>query len=310
MLGGGDEPGPVPEWADFFDPKQYQEFHARLSEELTSRELSYEFDQDKSSIRIVAGEFEGHTLGFFNLAQTCLQHPRRQWRSVIHRHIEGILTARAGVDSATESYDRDFEQARDNLKVRLYPADMHGMEKTLSWPVTEGIQAVLVYDLPESVVGVLRENTTAWNMTDDELFEIGLANVKAESEITPLKLPGEDGASVFGIFDDNSLFAATRALFLQDYLPPDLELGAIVAIPNRHAVLFHPIVDSKALGALGSIIPAAIGMYQQGPGSVSPHVYWWQNGAFQRQPTEATEDGIHFNPTEEFIFQVLNRIRD
>ena len=309
LLGGGEEPGPVPEWANFFDSSQYQEFDAHLREELARRELNLEFDEDRSSARVSTGDHAGHTLGFFNLAQVCRQVPRRRWRETISQHLDRILNVGVAAESATNALVQDFERARSQLKVRLYPTEMAGTDSTVSRQIAEGIQAVLVFDFPESVVGVLRENIAGWNCTDEELFEIGLANVKAEGESKPIKLPGGDGASVFGLFDDSSLFTATRALFIQDYLSADLELGAIVAIPNRHAVLFHPIVDAKTLGALGSIIPAAIGMYQQGPGSVSPHVYWWQNGVFQRQPTVTTPEGMHFNPTEEFIFQVLNRIR-
>jgi hypothetical protein len=308
VLGGGEDPGPVPEWASFFTPRQYHEFDQEITDELALRGISAEFDEDRGSARITGGEWEGSRLGFVNLAQSCHQIPRRQWKSAIHEHFDRILKS-VGPSDETDALDADFDAARAALRVRVYSAETEGMERSVTRPLTDGIVELLVYDLPDSAAGVLRENIAEWNRTDEELFAIGLENIKSGAKIEAIRLPGEGGAELFGIFGDNDIYTASHALFLEDYLPDDLELGAIVAIPNRHAVLYHPIVDAKAVGALSSIIPAAIGMFEQGPGSISPYVYWWQNGIFQRQPTEITEEGINFNPTEEFIYQVMNRIR-
>lgn len=299
---------PTPEWANFLGDS-YLAFAATVRGDLDRRELAYTLDDDEGSVSLTGEESEGQKFGLSNLAQTCHEYPRRKWRSIVQNHFDGVFRIASTVDSELVKLGADFSTARKLLKVRLYPEDMAGMEFTAQRPIADGILAVLVYDLPDSVASVSTDHVSRWGVPEEELFEIGLANVKAESEMKPISLPGQDGAVVYGLIDDNNLFAATRALYLEDFLPTGLELGAIVAIPNRHAVLFHPIVDSKAVGALSSIIPAAVGMHQQGPGSVSPHVYWWQSGKLQRQPMEITDDGIHFNPTEEFIFQVLNRIR-
>lgn len=306
----GQETGrPVPEWASFFTPRQYREFVEYLELDLARRGFSYQSDDYFLSIGVLSGPFEGFRLGFSNLAQNCVGVPRRKWRALIRNHLDRFLSTAKERESETRDLDRDFEQAKPRLKIRLYPEGMPGIDGTVSRNITEGVEAALVYDLPDSVVGVSREVVESWDRPVAELFEVALANVRAEPPIDSVLLPAEGGAEVFGIIDDGSLFAATRALFLESYMPPGLELGAIAAIPNRHAVLYYPIASDMTFRALQTMIPAAMAMYQNGPGSISPYVYWWHDGVFQRQPTEVKGGRIHFSPMEEFIFQVLNRIR-
>ena len=299
---------PTPDWASFMG-EQYAPFAQAVRADLDRRGLAYELNSEEGAVELTESDPAGQKFGLGNLAQVCHTSPRRKWAEVIREHFDILFRIATGANSELDELSEDFDRARPLLKVRLYPEDMAGREFMVSRSPAEGIVAALVYDLPDSIASVNVEHVGKWGRADEELFEIALANVREQHELKPLQLPGGEGAKVFGLFSDQSLFAATHALLLKDYLPNDLELGAVVAIPNRHAVLYHPIVDSTAFGALSSIIPAALGMYEQGPGSISPYVYWWQNGEFQRQPTQITGEGVQFNPTEEFIFQVLNRIR-
>src|SRR5687767_13250948 len=109
MFGGGEEPGPVPEWASFFDSGQYREFDTHLSDEPVRRDIACEFEDDRSGAKVVSGEYEGHILGFFNLAQICHRLPRRQWREAIRQHFDRILTVGAAAESATSALEKDFE---------------------------------------------------------------------------------------------------------------------------------------------------------------------------------------------------------
>src|SRR5262249_43650714 len=157
-------------------------------------------------------------------------------------------------------YEQDFEEARKVLKMRLYPDDMPTLNTMVTESLGDGITAALVYDLPESIASVHEDHFKAWGKPFEELKSIAIENIKAEGIITPMTLPAEGGATVTGLIGDG-FFTASHALFLKEYLPEPCELGALVAIPNRHSVLFHPIADSKALGALSSLIQAAMGMF-------------------------------------------------
>jgi hypothetical protein len=94
---------------------------------------------------------------------------------------------------------------------------------------------------------------------------------------------------------------------LEDYVK-EAPFGALAAAPHRHAVLYHVIRDRSAIKAINAMIPAAFGMFQEGPGSISPNLYWWQSGRLTLLPSRVTAKSIEFAPPPEFVENVLNRL--
>lgn len=56
------------------------------------------------------------------------------------------------------------------------------------------------------------------------------------------------------------------------------DAGALVAVPTRHLLAFHPIVDGSAADALNDLATYAVRAHDEGPGPLSPRVYWWHDG--------------------------------
>lgn len=305
-LFGGPPPPDPPDWARFFDARGYLAFQEAVRRDLEQRGLEFQIAEDGGVIELLHNE-DTYSLGLGNLAQICNQNPRWKWAGVVRDHFDRILNTTAQTD-VLDALGADFETGRDCLKLRLFPADLAAQDSMIVRPLADGLIAAIVFDLPESVASVHRDQVASWGLSDDELFEIGLNNVRAEGRPRAMEMPAHDGAKLT-LLSGDSFFVASHALLLPEYVAIDPELGALIAVPNRHALLYHPIVDFNALGALSAMIPAAYGMYQQGPGSISPYVYWWRDGEFQAQHAEITDQGIDFRPTDEFIFQVLNRIR-
>jgi hypothetical protein len=48
-------------------------------------------------------------------------------------------------------------------------------------------------------------------------------------------------------------------------------------------------------------------MHRDGPGSISPNIYWWREGELTLLPTRLSDDSAFFEPPEEFI-DGLNRL--
>ncbi len=76
--------------------------------------------------------------------------------------------------------------------------------------------------------------------------------------------------------------------------------GAIVSVPHRHALLFHVIRDGKVVDAVNWLVPLAAAMYREGPGSISPALYWWHAGALSLLPTRFDGRQIDVAPPPEF----------
>lgn len=295
----------VPGWACFFDAEGYRGFLDVLDAEMKRRGLAYELNE--GILRLPGPEPSEY--GLLNLAQLCHASPRGEWPAVVARHFDN--TFRFPEESREiDARAQRFEDVRSLLKVRIYHSDYlrhMGPDRLVHRVPAPGLVETLVYDLPSSVSTVPREHLRAWGRPEDELFALGLANVRAEGLLEPRRFEVEAGAAFYALAGD-SFFTASHALFLGEYLGrPASEHGALVAVPHRHGVLYHPIADMRVVPVLRSMIAVAFGMYQEGPGSIHPGLYWWQEGRMTDLPSRVRARSIDFTPPEEFV-ALLNRL--
>lgn len=299
----------VPDWAKFFAPEDYRAFLEAVDAEMRRRELPYEFGD--GTVHVSPPGAENADYGLLNLAQTCHAGDREDWESTIREHFDNAF--RSSRDSEElDARSGSLDAVRDSIKVRLYHTDYRdqmGGSGLIHRVPAEGLIETLVYDLPGSVRTVPPEHARRWGVAEDELFRIGLENVRAERPAPAVQtFDVGKGASIQALVGD-SFFTASRALFLEEHLPaPPPSFGAVVAVPHRHAVLFHPITDMRVIGAVNSMIPIAFGMYQEGPGSLSSGLYWWRPGRLLLLPTKVTAQSISFSPPAEFVNEVLNQV--
>lgn len=292
--------GSVPPWASFLKPSEFLALLDLVRAEFARHGLEAELDAGDGKVRLLGDSGGMRFMGLANLAQVCHQLPLHEWPGVVAQHFEQMMHALEGKEATHERLAADFDEARALLKVRLYPADVaqHGLY-TYRTPM-EGVIAALVLDLPETVDSVHESQIAAWGRPVDELFAIGLENVRTGDPVEPRAYELGTGGSIY-LLGSQSFFTATHALMLGAYLQPAPEHGALVAIPHRHAVVYHPIVDQTMLGAVNAMLPMARGMFQEGPGSVSPHLYWWRSGHFTLLPAETRPEAIEFRPPVEFV---------
>lgn len=85
-------------------------------------------------------------------------------------------------------------------------------------------------------------------------------------------------------------FAASHALLLGERLPP---------------AAIHGAMDLGLVDAINRLIVTAVSMFQQGPASISPGLYWWRAGAVTLLPSSFDGRSVNFAPPDEFI-AVLN----
>ncbi len=290
----------VPAWARFFQPGAFRAFLEALDVELTRRAIPYEMGD--GVVRRTGGEPQEY--GVINLAQICNQAPREKWPALVTDHFDRIERSRSEADGL-DDLGREFERARPLLKVRLYPSDFPTPPGAVSRMLAPGLVAALVYDLPTAIALVPADHIKAWGRPTDDLFSVGLDNVRAEGPITP-QATDVGGATIHAMLG-SSFFVASRALLLEGIVKAT-PFGAAVAIPHRHAVLYHAIEDRRAVAAIQAMLPAAFGMFQEGPGSVTPNLYWWRPSGFTHLPARVTAKSIEFAPPSEFVDLVLNRL--
>lgn len=145
--------------------------------------------------------------------------------------------------------------------------------------VAEGLRLALALDGPDSV-RLLTEEDVARAGADALWGAAQRALIRAPMRHEEVRLDGHPVLySVYG--DAHSV--ATKAVVLPEVVAevtgrrmPDA--GALVAVPTRHLLAFHPIVDGSAADALNDLATYAARAHDEGPGPLSPRVYWWHDG--------------------------------
>jgi hypothetical protein len=222
----------------------------------------------------------------------------------------GIGCGRSCRRSELEVVEMPHHDPWSVLKVRLYPqSKLQGhvdQAPVVARHLAPGLLAVVARDLPETVEAVQREQAASWGIHDDELFRLGYGNVAAQDQpqVQTRRLdPGFDLTTLSG----ESFFTTTNALWPDRYVHVFPATGALVGVPHRHMVLVHPIRDCSALYAINLMISWLDRMFRQGPGSLSPMLYWWRPGSFTLLPGDLVDEEVRFSPPSEFV-QVLNQL--
>ncbi|MFH8517491.1 immunity 49 family protein [Streptomyces gelaticus] len=126
-------------------------------------------------------------------------------------------------------------------------------------------------------------------LTDPDVERVGLEELGRAAYENLMRVPVTheevpvEGAILHSLYGD-SHFVGSQALFLSaavrqvtgESLP---HAGALVVVPSRHNLVYHPIADGTVVDAVNALAAYALGAYEDGPGALSPRVYWWHRGS-------------------------------
>ena len=293
----GVDDAPVPDWAPFETGRDYAAFIDAVSADLRRRDMTFEVG-DGVVLARQPGSDEPHQLGLANLSQLCHAAGRDDWSRIIAAHFTSLLAVQ-GRD--LDALAADYDQVKPILRVRLMPdASMGGVEMpgSVTREIAPGILGVLVFDFPDSTAGVHLEHLACWPVDLDGVFEQALDNMAAEP--TPVHEDVDTGDARLTVWYGDSFYVATRALRLTETLPAGVT-DALIAVPNRHTLLVHPIVDASAVPAMQAIYRMAIQLFRDGPGSISDQPYWWHEGSIVQVPHREDGRKIAVHPPDEFV---------
>ncbi|MGK4579248.1 tetratricopeptide repeat protein [Kitasatospora sp. HPMI-4] len=247
----------------------------------------------------VATDTQGRQFGLSELARACAERPggRAEWPDEVNLQVGQLLMAFSGPLGVERL-------SRDELLPALYP--MLVADETL--PETyeragEGIGPEVLPGLREQIALNSREGVHTLSAEGIAgLGEIGQvrararANLVASMGVDEYEVLQHPGGGVFHVITGSTPFIASLVLVLEDLvrattgqpIPPD---GALVAMPARHQLLFHPIRDVTVLTAMDGIARYAEATHARSTGALSPDVHWWRDG---RLTTLTGRDGDGF----------------
>lgn len=302
--------GIVPDWAPGLNPMQYQRFMQLVEAYFVARHGRFDFE-DPWVLSESGDERGPWQYGLTNLAQMCAAAPGDEWEQIIAHHFEVVANELEDDAMQAERFG-SFEEARPFLYPRLWPqealdemGDVH--EHMLARIDLPGTVTTLVFDLPRSVRTVVRDEADRWNLSDSELFEIALANLRKLEDMPRVEAMEFGEGIILYAFAGDSFLTASIALVIKDY--PEIlgEHGALVGVPTRHIAVVYPVQDLGVVPAINQIIPMLARIEREGPGSISPHLYWYFNGAYMLLPYRLTDKSIDFQPPDAFV-EVLNNL--
>jgi hypothetical protein len=300
----------VPDWAPGLSLAQFNEFMRLIEAHFVARDGRLTFD-DGWVIREMGEGREPHRYGLTNLAQTCAQSPIEEWPSIIAWHFDYIADEVEHGEADIEVF-KSFENARSVLHVRIWAEEALGVFSELDERMPAridlpGTVTTLVFDLPRTIRSVMRSESDHWNLSDAELFEIALANLRAAGDLPKPECQDiGEGARLY-MFVGDSFLVGSIALILEDY--PELlgPFGTLVGVPTRHVVIAAPIQNVSAVHVIKQVIPMIDDVSRKGPGTISPHLYWYRDGRYVPLPYQIKESSVAFHPPAEFI-EVLNEL--
>jgi hypothetical protein len=303
----GFDPAVRPGWAKFLSGEEWHEFAVALTAELDRRHVAYRVDEGVLWARW--GSEEDEALGLTNLAQLCHAAGIESFAIVISSHFDALIAGRGDRELAGQ-LGADLTAARPHLKMRLYARDTFsgGTEQFVLRDVADDLTAVLCYDLPSNVVTVAADSLGKWGISRDELYYQALANQR-RTERGPIEDIDVGGAVVHAMTGE-SFFIASNLLLLSDFVPAEAPFGALAAVPNRHTLIWHTIVDPSALRAIDAMVVMASNLCAEGPGSISPNLFGWKEGTIRTLPTRETDEHYEFVPPDDFVNEVLEALAE
>ncbi|MBK8352087.1 MAG: hypothetical protein IPL21_10465 [Saprospirales bacterium] len=180
-----------------------------------------------------------------------------------------------------------------------------GKENTIGKDFSGDIYAMVVYDLPDTVMNIQPAHFKVWNKTLDEVLEEGIKNIKSKytSRITQEKF----GEFKIWFVNGDHFFAPNIVFDFHNQKHLIGSKGALIGIPHRHSVIIYPIENLEVVKVVNAIVPAIYGMNQEGPGSISNNLFWYSNGQFENLPYTIENGKFQFHPTENFV-EILNTL--
>jgi hypothetical protein len=311
----------VPEWAHFFlTEARHRAFVDAVERDLAGREAELALDEgcvrllgvhDSAQVSFGLEELgqRWHALGEDAEGPTggalIRAHFDAMWDSVRRRVVEPDLELEARLD--------DLEQARGLLRVRLFNerAAVALAVGLVQRRVARGLFAVLAFDLPEAVRPVEPARFERWGCGLDELWGEALER-SFDAPVVVQKLRLFEQVPTLAVTGD-TFFTTTQLLGLERTLGAQLdalpELGALVVVPTRHTLLAHPlgVHEVEVQKALHAMQKAGATLYEQGPGSLSPELYWWRGGVIEHIGAGRDEQGrLVLGAPEAFLREVVD----
>ena len=112
-------------------------------------------------------------ISLHNLALRCAKYQADAYPQLIANHFR-ILTSKEAMLEGAAELTASYESAREQIAVRLYnqayaDSQQQNLENMHQRKLAENLFAVVVLDLPDIIVPLMRDETQSWGVSDEEI---------------------------------------------------------------------------------------------------------------------------------------------
>lgn len=257
-------------------PTEQDSFTEHVAEELRQA-LSNTPVSVKAPLTLSVGEWQANLHRIFNFCKTNKQSCPVE----LNHFVQGL--AQAYKESNTppdKNAIRLIVRTTDYLEQAIKSLKADGPHP-ISKPFVDGLVLLPVLDTPRAVRSLGDKDLKAMNLTHDELFELGRANLKASikplADVAKPVKAGQIGNIHGGIFDPSRLALLSEWSNLVDAQGGTL----LVSIPTTDTVLYLSESSPVAIDALRSL---SQDLMSKAPNPLSNKILRWTSSAWEVVP--------------------------
>ena len=203
--------------------------------------------------------------GLVNLAQELAGIPTGEWPERVGERL-------AMLGATSPEYPPDYEQAGPNLRIRL-SADGSQPGWAAYRRICDGLDEVLMMRNEVGCITVSPSQVASWGISIDRAFADGRQQTIWD-EPRERKILARGDSKV--VWVRANFFASSVLLSLDHLLSRTNKFGAIAMAPCRDALLYAEVIDDRITASVAGLIEIGSQWYVDGPGSISPEVFWYQ----------------------------------
>ena len=269
-------PSQVPSWCAWFSPAEWQAFSAAVGAAVQdSGSEPVELGPEQTIVLGSAGGLR-YPVDLATLAAREHRLPRRQWRDDVARYLALHRDAAAQWQQLSRA---DFAEARSLLMPKVFRTDALP-DDAVSRPVGHDLAAAAVLRMNGGVYLPTREQVVRWGVSEDELWNTALRNLRAQACECE---HGGSGSAPSVVVTGPGEFGSAQVLRAAELLGHPAPHGFLAAAPCEDTVVLV-VIDGPGLHTSA----AAMEMYgrqlweQSEPHlRLSPGVLWAHEGRIE-----------------------------
>jgi hypothetical protein len=209
----------------------------------------------------------GGVYGLVNLAQELAAIPESEWMGLVADRL-------AMLGAISPEFPAEYGHAGPSLRVRL-SADGSEPGWAAYRRVCDGLDEVLMMRNDVGCITVSPSQLESWGISPDRAFQDARQRtIWDEPRERKVLARGESKI----VWVRASFFASSVLLSLDHLLSRKNLFGAVAMVPCRDALIYTEVNDDRITASVAGMIEIGSQWFVDGPGSISPEVFWYQRG--------------------------------